>query len=324
MKLSKFAALLMLPVLALTLAACSAPKGDAKDTASGDAQIAELVAQKPSSAEEAAELYQQLLQKENEIFASDNALWEKVFLAADKEDVPMIEDGSNYGDFLLKTIDGAKDEFTADELKTLKAGAQQVKEIEEKLMALEKEFPGCGSTPGEGESVDASAAGMTTDANASSKTTKFPSFKGKDLDGDDVNSDELFSKNKVTVMNFWFTTCKPCVGELGDLEKLNKELAEKGGQVVGVNSFTLDGNKDEVADAKDVLSKKGVTYKNIWFKSDSEAGKFTSNLYSFPTTYVIDQNGNIVGEPIMGGINSAEQRAALDKLIDQAIANSEQ
>ena len=316
MKLSKIAALLMAPVLALSLAACSTPKGDASDATSGDAQIAELMAQKPSSVEKATELFQQLLQKENEIFASDNALWEKVFLAANK-DTPMIEDGKNYGDFLLDTIEGAKDQFTADELKTLKAGAQQVKEIEEKLMALEKEFPGCGSSPGAGESVDASAAGM---ANGESKAAKFPSFKGKDLDGNDVNSDELFSKNKVTVMNFWFTTCKPCVGELSDLEELNKELAAKGGQVVGVNSFTLDGNKDEVADAKDVLSKKGVTYKNIWFKSDSEAGKFTSNLYSFPTTYVIDQNGNIVGEPIMGGINSAEQREALNKLIDQALA----
>ena len=132
MKLSKIAALLMLPVLALTLAACSAPKGDAKDATSGDAQIAELIAQKPSSAEEAAKLYQQLLQKENEIFASDNALWEKVFLAANK-DTPMIEDGKNYGDFLLDTIEGAKDQFAADELKTLKAGAQQVKEIEDKL-----------------------------------------------------------------------------------------------------------------------------------------------------------------------------------------------
>lgn len=223
MKLSKIAALLMLPVLALTLAACSAPKGDAKGATSGDAQIAELIAQKPSSAEEAAELYQQLLQKENEIFASDNALWEKVFLAANK-DTPMIEDGKNYGDFLLDTIEGAKDQFAADELKTLKAGAQQVKEIEDKLMALEKEFPGCGSTPGEGESVDASTAGMT---NGESGETKFPSFKGKDLDGNDVNSDELFSKNKVTVMNFWFTTCKPCVGELGDLESSTRSLPRR-------------------------------------------------------------------------------------------------
>ena len=323
MKLSKIAALFMMPVLALCLAACSAPSSNASKSTGSDPKIEKLVAQEPANADEAAELYTKLMQKENDILSSDKALWEKVFNAANK-DSAMIEDGSNYGDFLLKTIDGAKDEFTADELKTLKAGAQQIKEIEEKLESLEKKFPGCGGAPGAGESVDASAAGMTTDANASSKTTKFPSFKGKDLDGNEVSSDELFSKNKVTVMNFWFTTCKPCVGELGDLEDLNKKLTEKGGQVVGVNSFTLDGNKDEIANAKDVLSKKGVTYKNVWFKSDSEAGKFTSNLFSFPTTYVIDQNGNIVGDPIVGAISSAEQRAALDKLIDQAIANSKQ
>ena len=323
MKLFKITPLIMALGLALCLAACSTPSGDANEPAGSNPEIAELIAQEPSSSNEAAELYAKLMQKENDILSSDNALWEKVFNAANK-DSAMIEDGSNYGDFLLKTIDGAKDEFTADELKTLKAGAQQVKEIEDKLESLEKEFPGCGSTPSAGESVDASTAGMTAGANASSEATKFPSFTGKDLDGNDVNSDELFSSSKVTVMNFWFTTCKPCVGELGDLEQLNKELAEKGGQVVGVNSFTLDGNKDDIADAKDVLSKKGVTYKNIWFKSDSEAGKLTSNLFSFPTTYVIDQNGNIVGEPIVGAISSAEQRAALDKLIDQAIANSEQ
>ena len=323
MKLFKIMPLIMALGLALCLAACSTPSGDANEPAGSNPEIAELIAQEPSSSNEAAELYAKLMQKENDILSSDNALWEKVFNAANK-DSTMIEDGSNYGDFLLKTIDGAKDEFTADELKTLKAGAQQIKEIEDKLESLEKEFPGCGSTPSAGESVDASTAGMTAGANASSEATKFPSFTGKDLDGNDVNSDELFSSSKVTVMNFWFTTCKPCVGELGDLEQLNKELAEKGGQVVGVNSFTLDGNKDDIADAKDVLSKKGVTYKNIWFKSDSEAGKFTSNLFSFPTTCVIDQNGNIVGEPIVGAITSAEQRAALDKLIDQAIANSEQ
>ena len=323
MKLFKITPLIMALGLALCLAACSTPSGDANEPAGSNPEIAELIAQEPSSSNEAAELYAKLMQKENDILSSDNALWEKVFNAANK-DSARIKVGSNYGDFLLKTIDGAKDEFTADELKTLKAGAQQVKEIEDKLESLEKEFPGCGSTPSAGESVDASTAGMTAGANASSEATKFPSFTGKDLDGNDVNSDELFSSSKVTVMNFWFTTCKPCVGELGDLEQLNKELAEKGGQVVGVNSFTLDGNKDDIADAKDVLSKKGVTYKNIWFKSDSEAGKLTSNLFSFPTTYVIDQNGNIVGEPIVGAISSAEQRAALDKLIDQAIANSEQ
>ena len=150
MKLSKIAALFVVPVLALCLVACSAPGGNASESASSDPKIAELTAQKPANADEAAELYAKLMQKENEIFSSDNALWEKVFNAANK-DSAMIEDGSNYGDFLLKTIDGAKDEFTADELKTLKAGAQQIKEIEDKLESLEKEFPGCGSTPSAGE-----------------------------------------------------------------------------------------------------------------------------------------------------------------------------
>ena len=135
MKLSKIAALFMLPVLALCLVACSAPGGNASESAGSDSKIAELTAQKPANADEAAELYAKLMQKENEIFSSDNALWEKVFNAANK-DSAMIEDGSNYGDFLLKTIDGAKDEFTADELKTLKAGAQQIKEIEALLLRV--------------------------------------------------------------------------------------------------------------------------------------------------------------------------------------------
>ena len=151
---------------------------------------------------------------------------------------------------------------------------------------------------------------------------KFPAFDGKDLDGNEVKSSTLFAGNTVTVVNFWFTTCSPCVGELADLEALNKKLAEKGGAVVGINSFTLDGDKTAIKDAKDILTKKGVSYKNIWFNSKSEAGKFTSGLYSYPTTYVVDKNGNIVGEPIVGAITAKKQAETLQKLIDQAIANS--
>ena len=252
------------------------------------------------------------------MLSADSQLWEKLFLSASKES-PMVEDGSNYGDFLLATLESAKDKFTAQEQETLKTGAEQIKQIEDKLAALEREFPGCGSTPGQGESVDAQSAGMTAKAEGAEK---FPSFNGKDLDGNDVNSDELFSNNTVTVVNFWFTTCKPCVGELGELEALNQKLAEKGGAVVGINSFTLDGDKTAISETKSILEKKGVSYKNVWFGSDSEAGEFTSKLYSYPTTCVVDSNGNIVGEPIVGAISSPEQAKKLDTLIDEAIANS--
>mgnify|MGYP000494341372 FL=1 len=149
---------------------------------------------------------------------------------------------------------------------------------------------------------------------------KFPTFEGKDLDGNTVKSDELFSANSVTVVNFWFTTCNPCVGELSELDALNKELAKKGGSLIGVNTFTLDGDEAAISEAKDVLAKKGATYQNVYFDSDGEAGKFTTNIFAYPTTYVVDRSGNIVGKPIVGAITEKKQAETLQKLIDQALA----
>ena len=145
---------------------------------------------------------------------------------------------------------------------------------------------------------------------------KFPTFDGKDLDGNEVKSSTLLQKYRYC-SKLLVTTCNPCVEELADLEALNKQLAKKGGAVVGINSFTLDGDKTAISDAKNILAKKGVTYKNIWFDSKSKAGEFTSGLYSYPTTYVVDKNGNIVGEPIVGAISSEKQSEKLQKLIDQ-------
>ena len=300
MKISKiFKILTVITAFALVLGltACSSNNGDNgdKDNEGGNSEIASLIATEPGSADEATELYNKLMEKENNILTNNSRLWEKVFASANKNN-PMIEDGNNYGDFLLSTIESAKDNFTAEELKTLKADAEQIKEIESKLTVLEEKYPDCGSQPGANESVDAETAGMT--GGNTGDLEKFPSFKGKDLDGNDVDSSELFANNTVTVVNFWFTTCKPCIGELGDLEALNSELAQKGGSVVGVNSFTLDGDSKAISEAKEVLDKKGITYKNLWFDSSSEAGKLASNLYAFPTTYVIDKNGNIVGQEI--------------------------
>ena len=68
-------------------------------------------------------------------------------------------------------------------------------------------------------------------------------------------------------------------------------------------------------------NKKGVTYKNVYFDSNSEAGKFTNKINGFPTTIVVDRNGNIVGDPIVGPITEQKQKDALMKLVDQAIAN---
>ena len=193
------------------------------------------------------------------------------------------------------------------------------------MAALEEKFPGLLDASSGGTSVPSKdvpsdgivSGGTTADSNA----TKFPAFTGKDLDGNDVSSDKLFSGNAFTVVNFWFTTCKPCVGELGDLDALHKDVAGKGGAVVGINAFTLGGDAAAIADAKDVLTKSGATYQNVYFDADSEAGKFTENVYAYPTTYVVDRNGNIVGDPIVGAITSDGHMETLQALIDTALAN---
>lgn len=318
MKTKRILTLLIAALLVLSLAACGTGKESKKDDSGKKAEIAALLAAEPATADEAAALHQKLMEQENAILSQNSALWEKVFLSANKN-MTMIEDGGNYGDFLLKTIEGAKDQFKSDELKLLNEGAELIREIEGKLTILEQKFPGCGNKPSDGDMSVPAENGKPIEK---SDLTKFPAFDGKDLAGNEVKSSTLFGENTVTVVNFWFTTCNPCVGELAELEALNKQLAEKGGAVVGINSFTLDGDKTAIAEAKDILAKKGVSYKNIWFDSKSEAGKFTSGLYSYPTTYVVDKNGNIVGEPIVGAITGQKQAQTLQKLIDQAIASS--
>lgn len=305
-------ALLLIALMMLSLAACGAKGADKTGGMDGE----------PKNAEEAAAMHKALMEQENAVFAENMALWEKVFMAADKG-MTLQEDGKNYGEFLMDTIEGAKDQFTEDELKLLKEGAEKIREIETKLAMIEEKYPEAAQESLDGSMSMPAGSDMTNppDDGSMQNIQKFPSFEGKDLDGNTVKSDELFSENAVTLVNFWFTTCNPCVGELSELDALNKGLAEKGGTLIGVNTFTLDGDETAISEAKDVLMKKGATYQNVYFDSDGEAGKFTANIFAYPTTYVVDRNGNIVGEPIVGAITGTKQAEMLQKLIDQAIAD---
>ena len=315
MNAKKILALLLGAMMLLSLAACGAKDNDKQADMSGDSSA---MTGEPKTAEEALALHKELLERENALLSENAELWEKVFMAADKG-MTMQEDGKNYGDFLLDTIEGAKDQFTDEEYEMLKESATKISNIENKLTELENKYPDIMQESIDGDMSVPAGSDMTNPPDDGSMQ-KFPAFEGKDLDGNPVKSDELFSANAVTVVNFWFTTCKPCVGELGDLEALNKSLAEKGGTVVGINAFTLDGDETAIAEAKAVLAKKGATYRNLTFASGSEAGVLTGNVFAFPTTYVVDRNGNIVGEPIVGAITEKKQAETLQKLIDQALA----
>ena len=301
-------ALLLVVLTMLSMAACGANGGDKMNEMSSE----------PKNAEEAAAMHKELMAEENAILSENTELWEKVFMEADKG-MAMIEDGKNYGDFLLDTVETAKEQFTDKEYEWLKESATEISNIENKLTELEEKYPEIMQKSMDGD-MSMPAGSDTSTPPDDGSMQKFPAFEGKDLDGNTVKSDELFSGNAVTVVNFWFTTCNPCVGELAELDALNKELAKKGGTLIGVNTSTLDGDKAAISDAKDVLMKKGATYQNVYFDSNSEAGKFATNLLAYPTTYVVDRKGNIVGEPIVGAITEKKQAETLQKRIDQVLA----
>ena len=335
MNTKKLMTWLLAVVLVLSLAACGAKDGDRMDGMDNE----------PKNAEEAAAMHKELTAQEAAILAENTALWEKVFMAADKGKI-MMEDGKNYGDFLLETINAAKDQFSADELKLLQSEAEKIRDIGNKLAALEEKYPeivqksldsdmnmpadkDMDTMPNGGSKdnkTDGGNTGNKTDSGSTGSKTddsslpKFPAFEGKDLDGNTVKSSDLFSGKAVTVVNFWFTTCGPCVGELGDLDALNKDLSGKGGALIGINAFTLDGNEAAISDAKDVLTQSGATYQNVYFDSGSEAGKFVESIYAYPTTYVVNRSGRIVGDPIVGAITSKAQADALQAQIDKALA----
>ena len=247
-----------------------------------------------------------LYQQENQLFADHKDAWDKAFGLMNKN-----TDGDamneNYADFLASTVESNKDSFSEEEYETLSKDIETIRGIEEEIAKLEKE----------------SAASESSD-NASSKSDEstgvFKGFKGKDLDGNDVD-DSLFAKNKVTVVNFWFSGCKPCVGELSKLNELNEKLKEMGGEVVGINMDTLDNNEAGIKEAKEILKAQGASYKNLTFDSNSTVGNYAGkgNIMAFPTTVLVDKDGNIVGEPFMGGIDDQSNYDQLMKQIQSVL-----
>ena len=208
MKFRKLTALLLaVLLLVLSLAACGTKDNEKKaDMSSNDSAMTD----EPKNAEEALALHKKLMEEENTILSQNTALWEKVFMEADKG-MAMVEDGKNYGEFLLDTIESAKDQFTDEEYEMLKESATEISNIENKLTELENKYPEIMQESVDGDMSVPAGSDMTNPPDDGSMQ-KFPAFEGKDLDGNPVKSDELFSGNAVTVVNFWFTTCNPCVG----------------------------------------------------------------------------------------------------------------
>ena len=241
-----------------------------------------------------------LYQQENQLFADHADVWNKAFGMMNKSTA---DPSGNYADYLADTVESNKDSFTEDELKTLTDDIEAIRKIEEQIAEMEKEDTASDNTDQENNSEDASP---------------FRNFSGQDFDGNSVDG-SLFSGNAVTVVNFWFTGCKPCVAELSKLNELNDAIKSMGGEVVGINTETFDGNEAAIKEAAAVLESQGAKYRNLSIDSASDAGKYASDIMAFPTTILVDRNGNIVGDPMLGGIDNQENYDALMKQIQSVI-----
>ena len=280
-------------VFSLSLSGCGNATNSASQTTSSESS---------SKAETSGKSEQDLLKEEDNILEKNKDLWEKVFASMDKN---ITDDmlNSNYGAVLIAAIENAKDQFSDTEYEMLMSDAEQIRKIEDEIAALK--------TDSGNESTNAATG------------SSFPKFEGNDLDENKVDS-SIFAENAVTVVNFWFNDCKPCVEELSEMNALNDRIKEQGGEVIGVNVGTLDGNEENIAIAKQILETKGAKYRNIYFDSNSDAGKFALGVTAFPTTYVIDRNGNIVGEALLGGIDNDDNLNTLQNTIDEVLAKDAQ
>lgn len=279
--------------IALLLTACSTT--DTADTKENNASLTESDTTSDSSDTVLNDLYQQ----ENQLFADHKEVWDKVFGMMTKGDTDSDE---NYADYLANTVASNKENFTDDELSTLTKDIETIREIEEQIAKIEK-----------------SSSEATDTDSVSDNTATFKNLSGKDFDGNDIDN-SLFSKNAVTVMNFWFTGCKPCVAELSKLDELNNAIKTMGGEVIGINTETFDNNKDAIEEAKEILESQGAKYCNLSLDSDSDVGQYAANIMAFPTTILVDRNGNIIGDPLLGGIDQQDNYDALMKQIESVIA----
>ena len=141
------------------------------------------------------------------------------------------------------------------------------------------------------------------------------SFETTDIDGNVVNSEDLFAEHDITMVNVWATWCGWCVQELPELEEINKRLADKNCAIVGLLG---DGTDDDtIAEGKSLLEESGCTYTNI-LPYDNWSDSFDMSE-GWPTSFLVDSTGTIVAIPIVGA-----QIGNYENAIDKALAGEDQ
>ena len=150
---------------------------------------------------------------------------------------------------------------------------------------------------------------------ATSDADNVGTFETTDIDGN-TYTEKVFSDYDLTLVNAFTTWCSPCVNEMPELEKLYQEMKDQGVGVVGMvlDSVSEDGTPDDsiVQKAQLLKEKTGVTYPLLIPDKGFLNGRI-SGLQSFPESFFVDKDGNIVSDPIMGSNTFDGWKEAVEK-----------
>lgn len=143
------------------------------------------------------------------------------------------------------------------------------------------------------------------------------SFSTKDLNGNEITS-EIFTKNKITMVNIWGTFCPPCISEMPGLAKLNEENKARGVEVVGIVIDLIDPYGRILAqqqkDAYAIIEATGADYTHIVPDREMLTG-LLRNIQAVPATFFVDKNGKIIGKMYLGARSQNDWQKIIDGLL---------
>ena len=123
-----------------------------------------------------------------------------------------------------------------------------------------------------------------------------PAFETQDLQGNTVTN-AIFAQKDVTVINFWGTFCSPCISEMPELGAWMREMPENA-QLIGVVTDAMLGDSRTAQTAAQILEKADAPFVSLLM--DDALAELCSTLAGVPTTVLVDSEGRIIGEPILG------------------------
>ncbi len=161
-------------------------------------------------------------------------------------------------------------------------------------------------------------SGCGDDSSPIQKTPeKIMDMVGKDMDGNDVRIGDYIAPNKVTLINYWGTTCKPCVEEMPILDSYLQKYGDQGFYVIGFCNDVLDSDnsieESQYADCEKIIADTGITYPIIL--TTEELNKFVDSSAT-PVSFFMDQSGKLIGDPIFG----AKSEEQWDEIISEKLS----